>query len=234
MDKAGRNAELLCVHSGLAMAVLMTVGLNLAGFFPPPSAALDAHAAAAIFAENPNRIRFGAILLMFAAVLYWPFSVAIALQMRRIEGVWHPLATTQLLTASATAIAIMIPAFLWLTAAFRPTPVVEVTQALNDLAWLMFLGAIPPAVIQVLAIAACVLLYASQQVFPRWFGFFNLWAASAFLTGEALFFFHSGPFAWNGIISFWLAATVFFLWVSVCWYLLYCAAKIRANTGAAS
>lgn len=219
-DQPNREAQLLCVHSGLVMAVLLSVGLNLAGFFPPPPPQLDAAATAEIFSESPNRIRLGSILIMFAAVLYWPFSVAIAMQMRRIEGSAHPLSTTQLLTASGTAIAIMLPSFLWLTAAYRLRESFEVTQALNDLAWLMFLGAIPPALIQVLALAACVLFHREQRVFPRWFGFFNLWVAAGFFSGEAVFFFRDGPFAWNGLVSFWLAATVFFTWVVVCWYLL--------------
>jgi hypothetical protein len=211
------------------MAVLITAGLNLAGFFPPPSPSLDADGTAELFAQSPNRIRFGAILLMFAAVLYWPFSVAIAIQMRRIEGPSHPLASTQLLTASGTAIAIMLPSFLWLAAAYRLSTPAEIVQVLNDIAWLMFLGAIPPALIQVLAIAACVLLHPKQRVFPRWFGYFNLWAATGFLVGEAIFFFQAGPFAWNGLVSFWLAATVFFTWTVVCWYQLYCAVTARRS-----
>lgn len=216
-----RRAELLCVHSALAMAALMSAGLLLAGFFPPPSPALDAAATAELFAQSPNRIRFGSILLMTAAVLYWPFSVAIAIQMRRIEGPSHPLASTQLMTASGSAIAIMLPSFLLLVAAFRTRASAEVTQALNDLAWFMFLGAIPPVLIQLLAIALCILLHREQSVFPRWFGFFNLWVIAAFLASEALFFFQVGPFAWNGFVSFWLSATVFFNWVVICWKLLH-------------
>lgn len=34
------------------------------------------------------------------------------------------------------------------------------------------------------------------------------------LTAPASYFFHEGPFTWNGLFPFWLAGGVFFLWAS--------------------
>jgi hypothetical protein len=36
-------------------------------------------------------------------------------------------------------------------------------------------------------------------------GILNFWVAFLFVPDILAFFFHSGPFAWNGIFIFWLA-----------------------------
>lgn len=51
-----------------------------------------------------------------------------------------------------------------------------------------------------------------KPVFPRWFGWFSLFALIAFLPGQTLFFFRSGLFAWNGIFGWWMPFIDFFGW----------------------
>ena len=54
-----------------------------------------------------------------------------------------------------------------------------------------------------------------QPVFPRWVGYFNFWVGLLFVPGGMITFFKSGPFAWNGIIAFWIPASVFGTWFLV-------------------
>jgi hypothetical protein len=44
----------------------------------------------------------------------------------------------------------------------------------------------------------------ATPTFPRWFCFFSIWIAILSIPGGFAVFFQSGPFAWNGIITFWL------------------------------
>jgi len=49
-------------------------------------------------------------------------------------------------------------------------------------------------------------------VFPRWVAFLNFWVAIGYAPTCLLPFFKSGPFAWSGVLVFWLAGTVFCAW----------------------
>lgn len=54
-----------------------------------------------------------------------------------------------------------------------------------------------------------------REVLPRWLGFYNLWTAFLTLPGLLLIFFRTGAFAWNGVLVFWVVATVFGGWYLV-------------------
>ena len=59
-----------------------------------------------------------------------------------------------------------------------------------------------------------------EPVFPRWFGYANIWLVILLLPGQMIFFFKTGPLAWNGLIAFYLAFLVFAMWFPVAFYLL--------------
>jgi hypothetical protein len=35
------------------------------------------------------------------------------------------------------------------------------------------------------------------------------------VPGGVAYFFRTGPFAWNGLLAFWVAASAFFIWLLV-------------------
>ena len=62
----------------------------------------------------------------------------------------------------------------------------------------------------------CVLIDKREQpIFPRWFGYFNIWAATMFTPGSFNVFFHTGPLAWNGVFAFYIPVAVFAVWCVV-------------------
>ena len=221
MQNTNKTNQLICAHSGLVFAALMGLGIFvIAGWLPVIEPGMTAAGLAARFVQDQMRIRIGMMFLVTASALWWSFSAVISTQMKRIEGPHHPLTYAQIGSAAGTALAVMVPAFLWLAMDYRPGNVAPDTlQLINDFNWMVFIGAFPPAVVQNLAVGLCILSDRSgRDIYPRWVGYANVWLAISFLPGALIPFFKSGPFAWNGIIGFWVAALAFFGWVVIMWW----------------
>jgi uncharacterized membrane protein YciS (DUF1049 family) len=69
-----------------------------------------------------------------------------------------------------------------------------------------------PTFFQLLVIAMAIFDDKEQKVFPRWLGYLNVWVAIGFTPTALIYFFKHGPFAWNGLLAFWLALTIFCGW----------------------
>jgi hypothetical protein len=112
-------------------------------------------------------------------------------------------------------------------AAFRQNAVSsEITQALNDLFWLLW--TVPGTSFEVWTLAAGVAIlldHRARPVFPRWSGYFSVLVAMSFLPGVMALFFKSGPFAYNGVFPWWIPTVMFFLWALVMTPLTFTAIK---------
>ena len=118
--------------------------------------------------------------------------------------------------AGAAPIAFLTSTIFWLLAAFRPDRAPELTQLYNDLAWITFTCGIPFLVAECLFMA--VAIYLDQQdrpVFARWVAYFNLLIAVALVPAGFAGLTLSGPFAWNGFLSFWVKNIAIALWIVV-------------------
>jgi len=207
----------LCVWAGvLAVALFFLAFWPLLHMIPPWSPLETASAIGERYQKNTTSIRTGSVLLLLAAALLAPFFAVIATQMMRIEGRFAALSFTQILAGAGVYIFIATPALIFSVAAFRPDRSSELTLMLNDLAWIIFVMAYSPAVVQNLAIGFAILSDVNPEpVFPRWVGYFNLWVGILFAPGGMITFFKMGPFAWNGVIAFWIPACVFSIWFIV-------------------
>lgn len=206
---------------GPVLMVLFLTGFGpIAGFLPPPSPEDSAGEIVAFFEDDTTMIRLGLWLTTIAAALFAPWMVAITLQMKRIEGRVAPLSYLQLALGAIFVLEFIFPLMIWQAAAFRPAEDPELTHRLNDLGWLMFVGVVSTGVLEAVTIGVAILSDRREQpVFPRWAGYLNLWCALTFVGGGLCVFFKSGPFAWNGLIAWWLLLVGFGIWMiamSVC------------------
>jgi hypothetical protein len=210
------------------------IGLFLLGFWlvaglvPPPSPDDTAREIQALYQHNTDLKRLGLVLVMIAGVLTGPFVAVITTQMKRIEGRYSPLAYTQLGMGMIGVLLFIFPPFMMEAAAFRPDRDADIILALNDLAWLPFVGAFMAASTQCVAFAVCILKDAGGKVLPRWLGYYNLWTALLFLPGALVNFFKTGPFAWDGVFCFWVPLTVFAVWYVVVTVVLRSAIRQQA------
>jgi hypothetical protein len=187
----------------------------LAHFIPPPNPTSSARTIQRMFEQHTFRIRLGLVLTMFGSALLVPFSAAISSQMRRIEGPNQVLAGTQIVQGGLLSLEFIVPIMVWLTAAFRPAAISASTvRMLDDMGWIMFVAVISSVCCQVAAIAFVIFLdKRTQPIFPRWAGYLNAWIAVLLAPAGIIVFFKHGPFAWNGLFSFWTPLTVYSIWV---------------------
>jgi hypothetical protein len=217
------GAQRLCIWCGPVMVVLWVLAfVFLSKFIPPPAPSKTPEQIVAMFATHTNRIRLGLVISLFSCALLVPFCAAIAAQIRKTEGQRSVLAQTQLVSGGLLCVEFLIPFAIWQTAAYRVggrSP--EMIQMLNDMAWLMFLGIISSACVQVAALGVAVLRdKQAEPVFPRWFGWYNIWAAIVWVPAAIIPFFKSGLFAWNGVAAFWIPFVVLAIWFAITTVLL--------------
>jgi len=205
------------------MSIVLYVGLGLtgfavlAGFWPPPGADLDAEAIKAYFVEQGDMLRVGMVAMAAGAPCYYAWSVVLSRIINRIEGPMGPLASIEMVGGLLTAWVTVTPAVIWLTAAFRiEDRSAETVQMLYDLGWIFFDLTFMCSVLQSVALAFAILRdKRSQPLIPHWVAWISFLTAASYLPLVLMPFFRTGPFAWQGLISFWVVFVMFFVLIAV-------------------
>jgi hypothetical protein len=224
-----------CAWSGVAFTVLFIAGFLIAGFVPPPPPTLDPAGIAGFYGANQLRIHIGLLICSLSAPLITAWIAGISLQMRRIEGNRSPLAFAQGIAGAALVLEFLFPFLMWQTAAYRSDRDPAIVQALNDLGWLCFLGIPMTAAFQGVVFGLAVLRDGrATPRFPRWVGYFNIWICMMYVPASFCVLTQTGPIAWNGLISWWLAAVTYFIWmIGVTYALLRAIRAEQAEVAAA-
>ncbi len=208
------NSLRLCIYLGAVWVTTMFVGLwPLAQMFPPLDPAMARADVAAYYRDHQTGIIAGGMFIMISSAFFLPFASAIAAFMKRIEGTIAPLANTFSMLSAVLSITIFMSGVFFTAAAYRADFSDETVQVLSDLAFFMFLLPAIIVFVQLSTVGAAILGdRRAEPILPRWAGYLNLWTAVLTLPGAAVGLFKFGPFAWNGIIAFWLAMIVAGIW----------------------
>jgi hypothetical protein len=206
----------IAAWGGIAMLALFFVFFMLiAKLIPPLSPTSSAQEITDFLIANKLRVRLGLALSLLAACVALPFLATICLRVRRVEGKWGVLSVTQIFAGVIFVPGFLFPMMVLSAAAFRPEqrdP--QITQTLNDVFWLMFVGIVGTLVVQALVLTMASFVDRTEPAtFPRWFGYLNAWYALLALPGGAVMIFNDGPLAWNGIFAFWVPLVAFSAWM---------------------
>src|SRR6266403_3018708 len=214
----------------IAIGIWLVALWPLAHYLPPPSPALSAADVANLYASNSVGIRVASILALFAISFTAMFYAAISAQMRQIEGAVPVWTYVQMLNGLLSLVGFVTLAILWAGAAYRPGRPPEIIQAFQDESFLLYAMVAPPACLQLLAIGFAVFGDVNPTpLYPRWVAFLTIWTGILFLPGILACMFTAGPFAWDGLFSFWIPLISFGNWMAVmCWAMLR-AAKREAS-----
>ena len=214
-EKIALKYQLVSAWCGPAFLITFVLFWGvIAHNLPNPSPALSATDLAARYMANLSEIRFGFIVSLIIVVLYMPWSAVLATQMARIEGKFPVMAYLQLLGGGLTVMVVSFSAFFWVAAAFRPERDPVLIQMLTDLGWLCIDLQYACTTLQMVAAALVGLADKSEKpLFPRWVCFLTIWCGLSFLPASLTGVLKTGPFAWDGFLSYYFP---YFCWL--CWF----------------
>ena len=201
--------------------ILLAAFLLFPGFFPPMPPDLTAGQVAAFYARHQAMIRLSMVTVNFCGIMLMPFFMVIVYQMKRMATPTQVLAYAYLSATVSGATLIALADLFWLVAAFRPDRDPQITQLLNDLAWITFTVPVGMIIAQMATLALAIRLdERPRPVFPRWVAAFNIAVAVAVAPSAFAAVFHTGPLAWNGAVSFWLRVCAYVLFLVVMFFVV--------------
>ncbi|KAJ4322160.1 hypothetical protein N0V84_004995 [Fusarium piperis] len=200
---------------GAASVIFFVVSFAIADFIPPPAPSWGAERIAKFYQDHTTRIHAGAAINMIAGGFYLPFSAAISYQIRRVPKIPYIIHQVQLASAAAGIWTFMLPGIVLGIASYRPYRPVEITYALNDFFWLVAFMPWPTFMAQNFAFAYSIIIDSRPNpLFPKELAFVNILMPIIFSLATGMHTVYSGPFAWNGVITFYLIGFTFL--VQVC------------------
>jgi len=208
----------LCAWAGPLYVVFEALAwAGVAGFLPPPQQSWTAPEVHQYFVDHSLRIRLGMMLTLFFSPLYYIWSAVVSRLMARVEGPEGTLSTVELLGGFATVIVTFGSCCAWLSAALdagAKSP--QDVKAVSDLAWMWFNPTLMVTFFQFVAFGI-VFLRDSRPVplMPRWLGWFSFAMAATLLGALFTPFFPRGPFAWDGLMPYYVGLGGYFLWIGV-------------------
>ncbi|OBH82654.1 hypothetical protein A5681_22450 [Mycobacterium scrofulaceum] len=188
------------------------------GFNPPMSPTMPAEQVAAFYRDPAHlpEIRYSMILFNWFGVCLVPILALIVLQIRRMAHRTPIFAYAMLGCVAAGPTLFLVANVCWLLAAFRTERNPELTQLLNDFAWITFTILVPFLIGQSVILALAIFFDDQPRpVFSRWVAYFNLAVAAALVPAAFVGTSLTGPLAWDGLLSFWVKNVAIAVWIVV-------------------
>ncbi len=194
-----RDGELILFWTLPAVAIIwVSAFLLFPGFIHPMSPNMSAEEVASFYRDETARIRYSMILFNWFGVGLIPIVILLAMQIRRMAHRTPILSYSLIACAGGPPTLFLIANMFWLLGSFRPDRAPELTQLLNDLAWLTFTVLVPYLIAQCLLFALAIYWDRQERpIFKPWVAHFNLlvavalapaaFTALAYVTGHRVF-----------------------------------------------
>ena len=211
------DGELILFWTLPAIAIIwVSAFFMFPGFLHPMSPTMSADRVASFYRDETARIRYSMILFNWFGVGLIPTVMLLAMQVRRMAHRTPILSYSLIACAGGPPCLFLIANLFWLLGSFRPERSPELTQLLNDLAWVTFTISVPFLIAQCLLLALAIYWDRQEQpVFKMWVAHFNVFVAVALAPAAFTALTFSGPLAWDGLLSFWVKNIAIFVWIVV-------------------
>ncbi|KAK5166033.1 uncharacterized protein LTR77_008294 [Saxophila tyrrhenica] len=218
-----KNWQYGCLLSGMLSFMLAFLNLVAADFLPPLSPTRDAEFVHNFYHSNKAGMHATVPMLLISGGLYIPYSALISRQLRRIPNLDPMIPDLQFGAAVAgIACSFMTPALFCGMTVFRDySP--ELTLLISDQLWLSLFEPWTTFWVQGWAIAWAIFSDDSPNpIFPKIAGLVNFAVPFAYFSFVGIHIVYSGPYAWNGALTFWFPAVAFGLQVGMdCYYMFW-------------
>lgn len=205
----------------LLLITLLYVGgmFFVSGFLPPPSPGLSQSEVIALYQQHRVPIITGMTMAFVGTGFMLPVCLIGSVFMAEVESRdgFPFFSVLQALSALATVLFTALPTMVWMTAAFRAERAPELVAMLHDLGWIMWATPSWGFAFQLLSVGIVGLKDKRPRPFiPRWLSYLAFWVAVGVASTPLVpFFTESGPFAWNGLFTFWIAFFSPIVWVAI-------------------
>ena len=183
------------------------------GMIPLPDPNLGPQETVEDIASGLFRYKLGIIVAYLSAALLIPWTVLVSYLVWRMEEGRPPIFTLMCFCSGIMNVAVtFFPFMSWAPGPFRigEGQEAELVHIFSDAMWLEFVMMFPPFVLHLVSIGLAGLnSTAAITVIPRWYCFYTLWVALTMMGGGVAILFTEGPFAWNGVVGFWMVAIMF-------------------------
>jgi hypothetical protein len=181
-------------------------GQGLAPFDP----SLSAKDLGAAYAADDLQIILGCTLFLIGCGLLVFWVAQLSVMMATLEGRRPLLAIVQLIGGIGVVTFVSSACCLWIGAAYRAGGNPAVTEALNDAGWFTFMLTWPGLSIQM--VAAGLVVWAARgredALAPGWVGQYCFFSAAVIALVGFVAFTKTGPFAWNGVLGYYVPFAV--------------------------
>ena len=223
-----REPEVISQKIGLwctwAFALLTVIGwLGIAHFYMPAPADLGLEATKVWFTqEHRMGVIVGCTIFYIACGLLAPGSIQFGIMLAKIEGKWPLWSITTAACGLFISIIIFFNACAWIVAAYRPEFGADVIQAFSDWSWMAFLLGWFYLALEMVATAIVEFMDKREQpMVPRWFSWLTLFGSVSLVCAAGPAFFKSGPFAYHGLLGFYMPMVVWGVYLVVTtWFML--------------
>jgi hypothetical protein len=218
MENQEMNTSIMRVFlwSGVVtIAALIVAQGIIMGFVPGASPALSADELRQIFVDRKSQILIGSLLQIICWTFYSTWCIPIIMFIRRAERGMPILTYASLVNCGGGWVFFILIPMTWAAMAFRiDTLNAGTAQMMNDWVWFDWLYTWPSFSVWMFIIAAAIFYDRSPTpAYPRWVAYGNVWSGLLIFPAGLIGFFKTGPFAYDGLISFWFAVVVFFGWM---------------------
>ena len=210
----------ICFWSIPVFYILFGVIFVLLGrIMPPPTPTMSTENILA-FMTSPN-LSLAVVLLALSLGMYALNSGLMLTQMKRMVGVSPVLRYAYIAVLGVGGLpGCLFPGYMFALGAFRPEYDPEILAMLYDLGFLCFVGSLGCFIIQYVVFTIAVFLD-KRGIFPKWLGYFSIWTLVTELVATPVFITQTGPYAWDGLLSFYQGTLIWVAWqtsVTICLY----------------
>ena len=177
---------------------------------PPISPSLTPEATADHYRQNETGMKIGICILLLTAV-FWPiFCAGINRQLSKIPFASPTALWGQLVAGGLGSLSMMLPSMFFSVVIYRLDRDPILTQMMSDLAWFVYAMGFPPFLAMDMMISYTILSDKRKEpLIPHWVAWTTSGLTLTLYPALAVHCVHSGAFAWNGALGFWLGIVGF-------------------------